>query len=281
MSTAANRFFNGIKDARSLKAADLVGYFAYFLIVEKGEAVAATSAIDDCFRACDLSPPKNTSAYLSKSLSGKNAKFVKVPGGYRLQRVYRNEIAANLGTSASILQTSSELRKLESKLPSGTEKGFLKELIDCFEIGANRAAIVMCWILVLDHLYEYVLRDHVAAFNAVLGKNTDKRVRVTIVQNRDDFGDIPESKFIEFLRSAGIISNDIRKILDEKLGIRNTSAHPSAVSIKPSKVVEFVDDLVENIILKYRIGTPVVGADTPKEAAGSVAVPRGGRSAFP
>jgi hypothetical protein len=253
MSTAVNRFYNGIKDASALTPTDLVAFFAYFLTVESDEAVVSTSAIDDCFRACDLAPPKNTSAHLSKSLNGKNAKFVKVAGGYRLQRSYREEIAQNLGTSASIVQTSAELRKLESKLPSAAEKGFLKELIDCFEIGANRAAIVMCWILVLDHLYEFVLQHHLAEFNAVLAKNTDKRVRVSVVNDRDDFGDIPEGKFVEFLRSAGIISNDVRKILDEKLGIRNTSAHPSAVAIKASKVVEFIDDLVENIVLKYTI----------------------------
>jgi hypothetical protein len=221
--------------------------------MENDGAVATTVAIEDCFRACDLKPPKNTSAYLSGALSGKNAKFVKAPGGYRLLRTYRDELATSLGVSATILQTSAELRKLESKLPSGAEKGFLKELIDCFEIGANRAAIVMCWILVLDHLYEYVLQHHLAAFNTALTKNTDKRVRVSQVQNRDDFGDIPEGKLIELLRSAGIISNDVRKILDVKLGIRNSSAHPSAVSIKPSKVVEFIDDLVENVALKYPV----------------------------
>lgn len=253
MNTVVNRFYNGIKNARELKPTDLVGYFAYFLTIENEDAIAATSAIDDCFRACDLSPPKNTSAYLSKYLNGKNAKFVKVQGGYRLQRTYRDEIAMNLGASTHIVQTSNELRKLESKLHSGTEKGFLKELIDCFEIGANRAAIVMCWILVLDHLYAYVLQHHLFAFNAVLVKNIDKRVRISVVQTREDFGEIPEGKFIEFLRSAGITSNDVRKILDEKLGIRNTSAHPSAVAIKPSKVVEFIDDLVENVILKYPV----------------------------
>jgi hypothetical protein len=253
MSTAINRFYNAIEDAKSLQPTQLVGYFAYFLTMENDEAVATTTAINNCFRDCDLAPPKNTSAYLSKGLRGAKAKFVKVAGGYRLQRIYRDEIANTLGVSATIVQTSAELRKLESKLPSGAEKGFLKELIDCFEIGANRAAIVMCWILVLDHLYEYVLQHHLAAFNTALAQNTDKRVRVSQVQNRDDFGDIPEGKLIELLRSAGIISNDVRKILDVKLGIRNSSAHPSAVSIKPSKVVEFIDDLVENVALKYPV----------------------------
>jgi hypothetical protein len=253
MSNAVNRFYSGIKDVHALKSTDLVDYFAYFLTLESGESVATTTAIDNCFRACDLSPPKNTSAYLSKHLNGKSVKFVKVPGGYRLQRAYKDQLAFSLGASVGVTQTSAELRKLEAKLPAGTEKGFLKELVDCFEIGANRAAIVMCWILVLDHLYEYVLKHHLSAFNAALSKNADKRVRVSVVTSRDDFSDIPEGKFIEFLRSAGIVSSDVRKILDEKLGIRNTSAHPSAVAIKPSKVVEFIDDLVENVVLKFSL----------------------------
>jgi hypothetical protein len=253
MSTSVSRFYDGITNASVSKPTDLVGYFAYFLTVENNEPFAATSAIDDCFRACDLAPPKNTSAYLSKSLSGPASKFVKVSGGYRLQRTYRDEIASNLGKSAAVVQTNAALRKLESKLSADAEKVFLKELIDCFEIGANRAAIVMCWILAIDHLYAFVQQNHLAVFNAVLAKNTDKRVRATVIQTRDDFGDIPEGKFIEFLRSAGIISSDVRKILDMKLGIRNTSAHPSAVSIKPSKVIEFIDDLIENVVLKYSL----------------------------
>jgi hypothetical protein len=152
-----------------------------------------------------------------------------------------------------VLKTNSQLRALEVKLPSGAERGFLKEVIDCFSVGANRATIVMCWSLVLDHLYEIVWRHHRIAFDLVLAKNTDKRVRPTKLLTRDDLGDIPENKFIEFLRSAGVISNDVRKILDEKLGIRNSSAHPSAVAIKSSKVIEFIEDLIENLILKYPI----------------------------
>jgi len=56
-------------------------------------------------------------------------------------------------------------------------------------------------------------------------------------------------------RSADVISNDVRKILDEKLGTRNSSAHPSAIAIaiKRSKVIAFVEDLVENVVLKYKV----------------------------
>jgi len=138
-------------------------------------------------------------------------------------------------------------------LKAGPAKDFLKETIDCFEVGANRATIVMCWILALDHLIEYSFLHHLPAFNAVLAANTDKRVKVTSIVNRGDFGDIPEAKLIEMLRSARVIDNDVRKILEQKLGTRNTYAHPSTTTIARSKVIDFVEDLVNNVVLNYKI----------------------------
>ena len=93
---------------------------------------------------------------------------------------------------------------------------------------------------------------HLASFNKVLSVNKDKRVKITKITKRDDFEEIPEGKFIEFLRSSRVISNDVRKILDAKLGVRNTFAHPSAVSLSEVKATDFIIDLVENVILKYR-----------------------------
>ena len=70
---------------------------------------------------------------------------------------------------------------------------------------------------------------------------------------KDDFGDIKEVNFIGAMRGAKIISNDVRKMLDEKLGIRNTCAHPSVVEVHESKVLNFVEDLVDNVILKFTL----------------------------
>jgi hypothetical protein len=148
-------------------------------------------------------------------------------------------------------QRQPTLRGLEHKLPEGVDKDFLKEAIDCFEAGANRATIVMVWILALDHLFAHVLVHKLAEFNAALEKNTDKRVRVTAVTQRDDFSEMKESKFIELCRTAKIISNDVRKILDQKLETRNSCAHPSGVIIRKTKVIDFVEDLIENVVMKY------------------------------
>lgn len=256
MSDAVNRFYNSIEDASVQSQATLIELFVYFLTVELGRDVAAPKDVDQCFVDCDLTPPKATSARLSEGTKGtktKLQKFIKSGKGYKLQRHMREALSKKLGAETTTIQTSATLRSLEHKLPESSAKAFLSETLDCFEAGANRATIVMAWILAVNHLFDYILKHKLAEFNAVLAKNNDKRVKVTAITQHDDFSDIPEGKFIEFCRSAGVISNDVRKILDQKLGTRNTSAHPSGVKITRSKVIDFVDDLVENVVLKYKL----------------------------
>lgn len=111
----------------------------------------------------------------------------------------------------------------------------------------------MVWNLTMDHLFEYILKNELTNFNSALSKNTDKRVKIWTVSAKDDFSEIPENKFIEFCRSGNIISNDIRKILEIKLGIRNSCAHPSNIKVTESKATEFIEDLINNVVLKYRL----------------------------
>ena len=103
----------------------------------------------------------------------------------------------------------------------------------------------------MDHLFSYILAHKMADFNAALSK--DKGVKISSISHRDDFTEIKETKFIELCRAAGLISNDVRKILDQKLGTRNSCAHPSGIKIGNAKVVDFVEDIIENVILKYAI----------------------------
>ena len=145
------------------------------------------------------------------------------------------------------------LRELLPLVPTETERGFLGETIDCYELGAYRAAIVMGWLLAVDHLYEYVLASKLPDFNSQLAKIKDKSIKVSSINVRDDFSEIPESKFIEICRSSKIISADVRRILDDKLGIRNSCAHPSGIKVSQHKATEFLNDLVENVVDKYKV----------------------------
>ncbi|MBF02125.1 MAG: hypothetical protein CMP76_02395 [Flavobacterium sp.] len=133
------------------------------------------------------------------------------------------------------------------------ENDFFSEAINCFHIGAYRATIVLVWNLTLNHLYDYILTHKLTEFNFALSKNTDRRIKISSVSIKDDFSEIPEGKFIEFCRSSNIITNDVRKILDTKLGIRNSYAHPSSLKISENKAIEFIEDLISNVIKKYKI----------------------------
>ena len=168
-----------------------------------------------------------------------------------------HEVAADQAavppSSVHRTQAADALKGLLDELTDRDEKAFLQEAIDCYQIDARRASIVLVWILTLHHLFQYVLKHKLVAFNTELAKVTDKRVKVKSVASVDDFGDIPENILIGLLRSAGVISNDVRKILDVKLGIRNTSAHPSAVLISQVKTTDFIIDLIQNVILKYKL----------------------------
>ncbi|MEW5912691.1 MAG: hypothetical protein AB1814_09065 [Thermodesulfobacteriota bacterium] len=248
---AANRFYKSLEKPLDLNQAELIDLFIYFLTVELEEPIVTRQAIEKCFELCDLRVPARIASHLSEGIRAKPPKFIKKDGGYRLERNMRESLEAKLGTRKTVSQTSAALRKLESKLQDGPKKTFLTELLDCFEAGANRAAIVMCWILTVDHLADHIFKHKLNDFNLALSKDKDKRIKVNKVTSREEFSDIPEGKLIELCRVSGIISKDVRKILDEKLGTRNSSAHPSSVTIKKSKVIDFVEDLVENVILKY------------------------------
>lgn len=250
MTSAVSRFYNAIQNANEVPARDLVGLFVYFLTVEQGNSSATGNDVKQCFVECELSPPGRIAAYLSEGLTSKPQLYVKAgQTGYRLQRHYRETLSAKLGGEVVVAQTSAELRQLEATMPAGARKDFLLETITCFEAGANRAAVVMCWILTIDQLFDHVVKHRLTEFNQALAKNPDKRVKQ--VASRADLNDIPEGRFIEYLRAANIISNDVRKILDEKLGTRNSCAHPSTIDVKRSKVIDFIEDLVTNVVLKF------------------------------
>lgn len=249
-----SRFFNSITDARRASDGDKIDFFVYFLTVECGQPSAKPAEIQRCFEACDLRVPGRLRAHLSEGLKSKPPRYVKFAGGgYKLERHRREGLSARLGAHHIDTQASAELRKLEANSLDRSAQGFLEETIRCFEVGANRAAIVLCWIFAMDHMCDYILKHKLTAFNDALSKNKDRRVGVTEVKCRDDFAEIPEGKFIELCRSAGIISNDVRKILDQKLGIRNSSAHASAITVGRAKTVDFVEDLVANVVLKFQI----------------------------
>lgn len=128
-----------------------------------------------------------------------------------------------------------------------SERAFLDETIKCFGAGAYRAAIVMSWNLGYDHLLEWVLKHHLAAFNAAWPATFPKKQ--FSVSTRADFAEAKEAHIIQVCRAAGCISADMKKLLDEKLDKRNSAAHPSALVFGQAQAEAYIDDLVRNVLM--------------------------------
>lgn len=249
MKDTVNRFYNSIEDVDKIGHSLLISLFVYFHTVKLGKRFAQANDIIAYYDACDLAVPTRVGARLYEGLRSKPQKYLKSSIGYKLERHYREFLETILSDDPSSKKVNATLRSLEQKLAEGEEKRFLAETIDCFEVGANRACIVMVWILTLDHIISHVINHKMNDFNQAL--SNDRGVKLDCVRDRDDFSDIREAKLIELCRAAKIISNDVRKILDNALGVRNSAAHPSGVKVADSKVIAVVEDLVENVILKY------------------------------
>lgn len=251
MVNSLEEFVLNVTDFQNFKNSEMINYFSYFLVKFKALETFKAKEITECFAELNIPPYSNISKYLSdNSVKNKGQqKFIKnyKNSTYKLSRQTLEELEKNINIDTPVVIVNHIMRSLLNQLKKQSEKDYLEEAIRTFEVKAYRASIIMVWLLTIDHLFEYILENKLTDFISALRRaNISKSIH-----SKDDFGDIKESQFIEICRSAGIISNDIRKILDAKLGIRNSFAHPSTITLPKSKALEFIEDLVENVILKY------------------------------
>jgi len=227
-----------------------VDYVSYYLIDVADYTGVTGSDLQKSFQEAHLKEYKRVSAYLSENASDQKGKYIKaVGGGYRLTLAKYNEIDRHLKQEPTKVAVSSQLTDLIDRVSDGSERSFLLEAINCYRIEAYRGFIIMVWIVTMDHFQKYVFANFLTEFNTALEKNQEKKIKK--IFNYDDFSDLPEGKLIELSRSAGVISNDVRKLLDEKLGTRNSAAHPSGIKISGHKATEFALDVIDNVLLKY------------------------------
>ena len=227
-----------------------IDYISYFLIAVSGKQSILHRDVEEAFSELSLKEYKRAPQYLSENANNSKGKYIKVKnGGYKLERGIFEAIKTAVENEPVMVQVSKRLSDLVPKVKNTNEKSFLIEAINCYRVEAYRATIVLVWIITIDHLQSYIFGCKLNDFNAALAKSPDKKMSKII--NYDDFSELKESKFIELARSAGVISNDVRKILDEKLGIRNSAAHPSSIEFSGHKTTEFILDLVTNVLLKY------------------------------
>lgn len=238
-----------ITDFATLPQYRQTDFLAYALSQASGFDHFDAKQLQECFSLLNLRPYTRLPAYLTDEVSKKTGKYIKHTTGYRLERGAMDDIRVIVESEPKRVQVSKDLFELVQKLTDSQEKSFAQEALNCFGVEAYRATVVMVWSLAIDHLQKYIFGKKLQEFNAAVSSHSDKKM--TQVVDYDDFSNFRESRLIELMRSANIITNDVRKLLVEKLGTRNSAGHPSGITISGHKTTEFCLDLIENILLKY------------------------------
>lgn len=244
-------YITSIEGFYTASTKDQTDYIAFYLAHHKGVDAFTAKDITNICSEINLQPHTRLAQYLSEEANSKDVakKYIKLSKGYQLHAPFRNQLEQQIAKAPVLVALDTELERQIASVSDVYERELLEEAARCYKVKAYRAAVVMIWAVTISHMYTYVFANHLVPFNSAISRDGDKKLKP--VRKVEDFGEIKETKFIELLRAAGVITNDTRKILDEKLGTRNTAAHPSKTHLQASKAVEFGHDLVANIILAY------------------------------
>lgn len=238
-----------IEDFYKADSKDQTDYLAFYLVYHKGLDLFTPKDIMAVCTELNLQPHGRLAPYFSEQAKSKTGKYIKLNKGYQLHAPFRSELEQKIAKAPILVVLDQELERQIASVTDIYERDLLEEAARCYKVKAYRAAVVMIWAVTMSHIHSYVFAEELVAFNSAISRDSDKKLKP--VKKVEDFGEMKEIKFIELLRSASIITNDTKKILEEKLGIRNTAAHPSKTHLKESKATEFGQDLIANIILAY------------------------------
>jgi hypothetical protein len=227
--------------------------FVYFLTVREGEGIALKSRVASMFTLADIPCPKNLDRDFSKMK--KSEMLVPHSEGYRLHRKCSGAIEEQLRVRQHNILVKDSLAELARTIKDDSERECIEEAIRCFGTRpiSKRATILLSWIAGVSHLQSFVWhkKKHLTSLNSVLSRSTPKNTKRQIA-NREDFSELGEDLFILKLREAHIIDMNVYKQLKSQLEIRNTCGHPNSISISDSKVEAFLEDVINNILLRYK-----------------------------
>lgn len=223
--------------------------FAWYLHESQGKDRFSTTDIGSCFDKTHLPRPANIASTLTKLAAKKPARVIKDKQGYRLSAVARQDLQKAYPIRQSTAMTTKLLNDLLVRVTEKNNRAYLEEALICFGHKAYRGALIMAWNLTYSDVLDRIYATGLDKFNSQIGTHNFKRA----VVNRSDFADLKESDVIKIARAAKLISGETLKLLEEKLGKRNSAAHPSGKVITVVSAEEFISDLVENVVLNPNI----------------------------
>ncbi len=227
--------------------------------------VPSRRAIDDLFHKFKRGTISNAGSVLRRMIGKGLVEETVGPDStatYRMTSSGRIEFRRLTDTSLikrrSIRDDAKELKNAVDKLSDLHEKGYLMEAINCYEVGAPRAAIVMTWCAVVRYLHrqmrpeleskfweKYEKMQENSRFYQEKGQNPIKWY-----SGPGKLNDVKESDLIEVYSTIGLITKEERMDLRNNLELRNKCAHMSSYSLTPHEPIAFLEKSIKFLTIK-------------------------------
>lgn len=244
-------FIAQVPQIANLSHSQRIKLFVWYLQVIRGQDSVRVADIRSCCETAHLDMPSNLARSIEALTEKKPPDLLKKNGVYRLHASQRQALDALYSKPESMVVVEQALDQLPGKLWDDSERLYLEETLTCYRHHAFRAAIVMVWNLAFDHLLNWILADshRLVQFNRGIPKRNPKKGHISVI-SRLDFEELKEGEVIDIASDLPGVTSNMKRTLKEKLGRRNTYAHPSTMTVARSQVDDMITDLVQNIILK-------------------------------
>lgn len=233
-------------------ASEQTKLFAWWLHTHGGKQYWKPADISRCFDDLHIGGPNTIGPYIARLVDKKE--LLKDKNGYRLEAKQRAALDQSYGVVSTSVAIKSLLADLPSKLPTLSERTYLDEALRCYQANAMRAAIVMTWNLAYAHLCNHIVKNHMAAFNThwQTAFSGDHKNGQRSIKTVDDFAgeELGEHKVLKIALNSGAIVKNVYNVLEPALKRRNAAAHPNNVILNSLQTDAFIEDLVNNAILK-------------------------------
>jgi len=181
---------------------------------------------------------------------------VKLPDGWILTSAGRDRVQSleviPSKKSPQAVKAATQLHSLLSNIKTQQTAAFVTEAIACFEAGYYRASVVLSWAGAISLLYDHVLNNCLAAFNAEARKRDAKWKDA---KTNDDLARMKEADFLDLIAAPplSIIGKNVKQELKNNcLELRNGCGHPSSLVIGETRVASHLETLILNVFQPFK-----------------------------
>lgn len=253
LKTDLKSFVGTIAEYAKWTHAEKIKFFAWYLHVYEKKPLFNGVDIAACYEALHDEQPSSIGPFLTSMERKSPKEAIRDRDGYYLSKQARDALDRKYGEHDITLNIREMVKDLVKVIPDLSEQDIFQEALTCLKHDAGRAAVIMVWNIALYHLCQYILKHRLSDFNNRIPVRYAKKWKAAdlpVITKYDDFGDnMSEREVIEVANSAGIITGDMFRVYVEKLGKRNSAAHPSTVHVTQVQAEGYIDDLIRNTVL--------------------------------